>query len=86
MNSHHDPQSPFFSDEKTKAQVAEVTFQRSHKYLMMKLYTGVGADSSQPHDFVLKIHENYLNLFFEGTKHKLYGWDCVAVTVAQYKL
>lgn len=55
MDCHYSPHSSFFSDEETKAQMADVTFQKSHKYLMLKLYTEVGADSSQPHDFVLKI-------------------------------
>lgn len=55
MNCHHNPHSPFLSDEETEAQMADVTFQSSHKYLMMKLYAEAGADSSQSHDFVLKI-------------------------------
>lgn len=55
MSCQNNPHFLFFSDEETKAQMSDVTFQRSHKYLMMKLYAEAEASSSQSHDFVLKI-------------------------------
>lgn len=58
----------FFSDEESKAQMADVTFQRSYKYLMMKLYAEAGANSYQSHDFVLKIARKLPESGFQQNK------------------